>query len=131
MTNPSGVTIFQDKVFVDDGSSGVTISPGNVQTDSGYMIHYDTSSHLMTAGMLDYSGTSLDRQDLGLTTIYHVVASAVTGEAGATGWTVNVGAPGGHHWTSSGVTEVCFRVWDYKGAAYSGGVSIHYIAIGV
>jgi len=107
--------------------SGVTISKNQVQTNDGYILHHDTSGEKIKMGVLACSGTSLDRQNLGLTTINHVVATATTAKSGATAINVTVSAPKEKF---SGATEVCFFVWDYNGAAFGSACSLQYYAVG-
>jgi hypothetical protein len=107
--------------------SGVTIYKNEVQTNDGYILHHDTSGEKLKMGVLACSGTSLDRQTLGLSTINHVVATATVKRSGATAITVVVTAA---KEAFSGATEVCFFVYHGTGIAYPSACSIQYWAVG-
>ncbi len=114
VTHPSAVTI-------------TSATSGSVQNDSGYAIWHNTDNQMVTAGILNYTGSSLTAQALGLTTIKSVVVSGVSARAGATIIIPIVSAI--IDWTS-GVSEVSLNVYDIKGVLYGSPCSVAYVAVG-
>ena len=118
-THPSGVTI-------------TSATSGSVQTDSGYAIYHSSDRQMITSGILNYTGSSLTAQTLGLTTIKSVVVSSVSARAGSTVLIPIITSWGGAgaDWSPSGVSEVNLNVYDPVGTLYASPCSIAYIAIG-
>lgn len=124
--NPSGTTMYKGVL----STSQVTTT--TLSSSYGYTPWYGTDAKTMVMGVLDCTGTSLDRQSLGLTTIDFCVASATSKRSAVTPVIVTVDAPFAGMKPGTGVTEVCFHVWSggINGAVSPSPVSIQYFAIG-
>lgn len=112
--------------------SGVTISKQElVKTTNGYLIQHDTANEMIKMGILACGGTSLARQNFGLTTIHHVVAVPSFNRSAVSACSIAVVKPDTSAW-ASGVTHVDLYVFATpQGGAFGTAVSIQYMAVGV
>jgi len=126
-TNPSGVTIYEDNVEAGTVKSNALDN----LTTTGYVLPYGTAADLkMVTGILSCAGTSLSRQNLGLTTINHVQAVAAFNRAAVSACAIVVVKPKTSAW-ASGVTHVDFYAYATpQGGAFGTAVSILYTAVG-
>lgn len=114
--------------------SGVTIDKSNyMETVAGYATFYGVAGKTFTAGITVCAGTSVDRANLGLSTIDYVTAQPCFNADSVTGCAISITKPSGSAW-SSGVTHVCFYTYQTgsatPGTAFGTNVSIQYFAIG-
>jgi len=117
-------------VTIETRPSGVTMYKKTVKNDDGYALWHDTDSEMIKMGILACAGTSLARQNFGLSLIHHVVAVPAFNRAAVSAAAIAIVKPNTSAW-ASGVTEVDLYVFSTpQGAAFGTDVSIQYFAVG-